>query len=170
MTTTKVFERQEKTNLECIIEWNPVQEEIAKGFNHGKEAKDDPVNEPLLIITLHFGFNGVKRLEGRIDKTRNAAETSGTNSEKDNDGQESTDYQDEIFLWNLGCILKWKWIMWKRGEIYGEEGARQENSRHSFSCMSGRRDAVQVYYEWCVLGSNFHNARYTIVYYILNMI
>jgi hypothetical protein len=60
MATTKAFERQEKTNLECIIEWNPVQEEIAKGFNHRKEAKDDPVNEPLLIITLHFGFNGVK--------------------------------------------------------------------------------------------------------------
>jgi hypothetical protein len=33
--------------------------------------------------------------------------------------------------------------MWKRGEIYGEEGARQENSRHSLSCMSGRRDAAQ---------------------------
>jgi hypothetical protein len=105
---------QEKGEFKGIIKGDPVEEEINKGFNDGEKGKDDPVDEPLNVITLLFGFNGFKGLEGRVEETNNGAKDASADSEKDEDGKDRGSAEDKIFLGGLQGILQCKSTREKR--------------------------------------------------------
>jgi hypothetical protein len=107
---------QEKGEFKGIIKGDPVEEEINKGFNDGEKGKDDPVDEPLNVITLLFGFNGFKGLEGRVEETNDGAKDTSANSEKDEKGKDGASADDEIFLGDLQGILECKEYKEKKRE------------------------------------------------------
>ena len=112
---------QEKGEFKGIVKGDPVEEEINKGFNDGEKGKDDPVDEPLNVITLLFGFNGFKGLEGRVEETNNGAKDASANSEKDEKGKGGASAEDEIFLGDLQGILDCKEYRGKKEK--GEGGS-----------------------------------------------
>jgi hypothetical protein len=99
-------EAMQATYLECVVKGNPIEQEIAKGLNDREECIYNPVNEPLLIIALHFRFNGLEGLVRRINEPCEATERSSSDTEKDDNGQESTQAHHNVFLLDLGHVLK----------------------------------------------------------------
>lgn len=77
---------EEECQLEGVVERDPVEQKVGKDFNDGEESKNDPIDEPLRVVSLDLGFDGLKRLEGGVDESNNAAEgTSADAEEDDND-------------------------------------------------------------------------------------
>jgi hypothetical protein len=79
---------QKKCELEGIVEWDPVQEEIGKDFNHGEEAVNNPVDEPLGLISAGWLFDGEERFVSGVDKAYNGAKRSNPDSKKDKGEEE----------------------------------------------------------------------------------
>jgi hypothetical protein len=94
---------QEESELEGMVKGDPADEEINKGFNDGEKRKDDPVDEPLNVITLLFVFNGFKGLEGRAEETNDGAKNASANSDskEEEDGEDGASAEEKTFLGDL---------------------------------------------------------------------
>ena len=73
----------QERQFEGVVKRNPVEDEIPKRLDKGKEGKEDPVNQPLNVIPLGLGFNCLKGLERRVDKANDRAQHASSDSEED---------------------------------------------------------------------------------------
>jgi hypothetical protein len=96
---------QQKGQFKCIVERNPVQEKVNKGFNQGKERKNHPVHEPLDVVSLGLALNGLERFEGRIQKADNRTKYTRTHAKEDQNHKDETSAKHKKFLGNLDSIL-----------------------------------------------------------------
>jgi len=97
---------QQKCELECIIEWNPVKKNVNKSLKNTEKGKDNPVNQPLHIISLCFRFDSLERLEGWVQESNQRRQGCDSNTKNHNQGQESTSSANNHFFGNFSLILK----------------------------------------------------------------
>mmetsp|Transcript_4834 Transcript_4834/g.13662 ORF Transcript_4834/g.13662 Transcript_4834/m.13662 type:complete len:228 (-) Transcript_4834:428-1111(-) len=91
--------------LEGVVEWDPIQEEVDKDLNDGEEGVHDPVDEPLGIVSAGLRLDGLERLEGRVDEADDIAESSGADTEEEDEEHESTSAEGDVLLGDLGHVL-----------------------------------------------------------------
>ena len=97
---------QEKGELEGVVKGNPVQQKVGKDLNDRKEGKNDPIDQPLCVVSLDLCFDGLKGLEGGVDKSNNAAKGTCSDTEKDKDGQQQTAAKDHVLLGHFYGVLQ----------------------------------------------------------------
>lgn len=51
---------KKKRQLECIVEWNEINQKVNKDFNNLEERKNDPVHQPLRVVALVLRFQRLK--------------------------------------------------------------------------------------------------------------
>jgi hypothetical protein len=96
---------QQKGQFKCIVERNPVQEKVNKGFNQGKERKNHPVHEPLDVVSLVLALDGLEGFERRIQKADNRTKYTRAHAKEDQNHKDETSAQQKKFLRNLEGIL-----------------------------------------------------------------
>jgi hypothetical protein len=96
---------EQKCQLEGVVEGNPVEKNVDKDFNDGKEGKDNPVNQPLSVVSLALGFDRLERLEGGVEEANNARERGNTHAKSDQDGKQKASAQNEKLLGDMSLFL-----------------------------------------------------------------
>ena len=76
-----------------------------KGFDDAEKGKDDPVDEPLGVVALAFGFDRLKRLEGGITKANHGSQAAETDKENQEDRGDDHAAQHQVFFGDFGCFL-----------------------------------------------------------------
>lgn len=74
---------QQKGQFEGIIERDPVEKEVPEGFDEREECKQDPVYQPLNVIALCLGFDGLERFECRVNEACDASQDRSAHTKED---------------------------------------------------------------------------------------
>lgn len=75
-------------------------------LNDGEETVRDPVGQPLGVIRLCRGEQGLERVVAGNDKAGNVDEQLAGNVEEDEEEVEGTEAKDEVDLGDGGLLLK----------------------------------------------------------------
>jgi hypothetical protein len=92
---------QQKGKLKGVVERNPVEKKVPEGFDKGKESKNDPIDEPLNIVPLGFGFDRLERLERRVHESHDGTKHTSTNPKEDQQGEDCPTTENKVLLGNL---------------------------------------------------------------------
>ena len=115
-------EPEGEKELEGVVEWEPV-DGVDQGLEDGEEAENDPVlwivlvklfpangvwtyGQPLSIISLTGGKEGVQRIVRWDDESGEVGEESSAEVEEDEEEVESHNTEDGVDLWNGGLLLE----------------------------------------------------------------
>ena len=95
----------EEGRLEGVVERDPIQEEVDKDLDDGEEGVHHPVDEPLGIVSAGLGLDGLEGLKGRIDEADDIAESSGTDTEEQDEEHKRSSAEGDVLLGDLGHVL-----------------------------------------------------------------
>lgn len=115
---------QQKCQFERVVERDPIQKEINEHFDDREKGKDDPVHQPLRVLSLVLRFNGLERFEGGVNETNDAAERASAYTKEDQKDKDNPTPDHEVFLWDFDRFLQGK----KR------ETGRQKHVRFPMGC------------------------------------
>lgn len=96
---------QKEDKLEGEVKGEPV-DNVHQRLDDGEEGKNDPVSEPLGIIDLVSGEQGLQRVVARDDKARNVGQELATQVEDDEKEVQGDETNDSVDLGNGGLLLK----------------------------------------------------------------
>ena len=115
---------EEERQLERIVKGDPVEEEINTDLNDGKESVDNPIDEPLSIVSAVLALDRLERFEGRVDEADYIAKRAGTDARKNCEEGHEGEANDKELLGDFGDVLLRR----------GWEGGKKE------SAAASRRD------------------------------
>jgi len=96
---------QDKDKFEGVVEGEPV-DSVDSRLKDSQEGVDNPVGQPLSVVSLGSGEEGIKRVEGRDDESSNVDKELASNVEEDQGEVEDTETKDDVDLGNAGLLLK----------------------------------------------------------------
>ena len=67
-------EEDEEDELEEVVEGDVVEDDGGEMVDYGEEAEDDPVSEPLLLVSGAFGLEGEEAHDLGVDNTEHAGD------------------------------------------------------------------------------------------------
>lgn len=77
-------------------------------LDNGEERVENPVDNPLDIVSLVLVFNGQKGLIGRIDESNNGTKGGGPYSKEDQDDEQGGTRKHKVLFGDLGLVL---WVV-----------------------------------------------------------
>ncbi len=95
----------EEGRLEGVVERDPIQEEVDKDLDDGEEGVHHPVDEPLGIVSAGLRLDGLEGLKGRVDEADDIAESSGTDTEEQDEEHKRSSAEGDVLLGDLGHVL-----------------------------------------------------------------
>jgi len=98
-------EPQKENKLEEIVEREPVYN-ADKALNNSEEREDNPVGQPLGIIVLVMGKQGVERIVSRDDETGNVGEELAAEVKQDEEEVERDRANNGVGLGDRGLFLE----------------------------------------------------------------
>jgi hypothetical protein len=107
-------EPQEEHKLEGVVEWEPV-DSVDDTLNDGQESIDNPVCQPLRIISL---VDAKERIEGVVawdDEASDVCEELTSDVEEDEEEVRCSETEEGIDFWYGGLFLQvvQDWILGK---------------------------------------------------------
>lgn len=96
---------QEEDELEDEVEGEPV-DDVDEALQDGKESKDNPVRQPLGVVSSARSEQGVQRVVAGNDKASKVGEQLAAEVEDDEEEVESGEADDGVGLGNTGLLLK----------------------------------------------------------------
>jgi hypothetical protein len=96
---------EQKGQLEGVVKGDPVEKNVDKDLDNGEKGKNDPVDQPLRIVALVFGFNRLEGLEGGVEKAHKTAERGNAHAKDNKESKQKASAQDDKLLGNFGLVL-----------------------------------------------------------------
>jgi len=98
-------EPEDKDELESVVEWEPI-DGVDGTFKDSKESKDNPVCEPLSIVSLVNAEQGFQRVISRNHKSSNIGKELASNVEEDEEEVGCDNTEEDVDLGNIGLLLE----------------------------------------------------------------
>ena len=95
----------EEADLEEEVEGDPPDEDAGALLDDGGEAEDDPVREPLLVISGAVGVDGLEGHVGRVDEGDEVGDELGPTDDVNEGGEDEANGQEEVDLGLAGLLL-----------------------------------------------------------------